>query len=195
MIKSKAILRKSFRMLFSEDSDLQLFNRFKDSFIPHRFVCPSCHQSGVHSSASSYSRMIISVENGKRVEYLVQMPRIRCACGRCHAVIPDFLIPYGSYTIRFILHVLKEYLKHTSTVTSLCDHWNISVSTLYEWIHRFRSHFNLWSGIMNSISSINMHALDKVSDTIDFPVLFLQLTASFSFLQNYTTLSQQCHKT
>lgn len=189
MIKSKAVLRKSFRQLFSEGSDLLLLKDHYESFKPHKWQCPHCHQTGQFSKASSYCRTLITVEQGVRTEYRISVPRLCCDCGHCHAIIPDFLVPYGSYSIRFILYVLKEYKERSCSVSAFCDHWQIAVSTLYDWIHRFTDHFNLWVGVIRSICRIETSAIDRILDTIEFPSVFLQVTPSFSFLQHYVPRS------
>lgn len=190
MIKANFFPRKCFRILFSDFSDIQLLEDAYASLQQNDYVCKCCGQKGMFSPASSYSRSMITVENGSRKEDTILIRRFRCSCGHCHAVIPEFLIPYGSYTIRFVLHVLKCYLNRTSSVSSLCDFWQISVSTLYEWIHRFRSHFNLLSSILKQIHWLSAGSLDQVLDTPDFVSSFLQTVKAFSFLQHHPTSCQ-----
>lgn len=187
MIRVNSFFGKSFRAVFAVFSDLQLLENSYASTMKTRMKCPRCGQKGDFSDASPYSRSLITVENGKRKEHWISVSRLRCSCGHCPAVIPDFLIPYGSYTIRFILHVLKAYLHRTSSVASLCEQWQISVSTLYDWIHRFRDHFNLWNGIIRSIHWVSDTSIDQVSDLPGFVSEFLSLTVVFSFLQHYPT--------
>lgn len=134
---------------------------------------------------STYSRMLITVENDERREYDIDVINLKCACGHWHALLSDILIPYASYSARFILHVLRQYLQRTCTVASLCGKWQIAISTLYDWIHRFTSHYNLWAGIMRRISWVTLHAIHEVCSYVDFAAAFNEKFPGFSFLQEY----------
>lgn len=189
MIKASFFIRKCFRTLFSDLSDFQLLEDSYASIKKQDYVCPCCGQRCMFSNASPYSRSMISVKDNHRIETTILIRRLRCACGHCHAVIPEFLIPYGSYTIRFIFHVLRAYLNRTTTVSAFCDYWQLSVSTLYDWIHRFRDHVNLLNNIIKQIRWVTQAALDQVLDTPDFALTFLNSIPAFSFLEQHTTKS------
>jgi len=102
---------------------------------------------------------MISISNGKRVEYIINIHRFKCTCGHTHAILPDILIPYGSYSLRFILTVLCDYLIRHCSVEEFCTKYHIVKSTLYCWIHMFIDHFNLLSGILKSIDVLTSEAL------------------------------------
>ena len=103
MIRVKTILGKLFSL---KSSDFQLFSSVTDSYEAYQAVCPHCGAQHNCIYHESYQRDLISVENGKRVEYQVEIPRVRCqSCGRTHAILSDILIPFASYTLRFILHL------------------------------------------------------------------------------------------
>ena len=51
--------------------------------------------------------MMITVVANERREIELEVPRVCCeSCRHAHSLLADALIPYGSYTLRFILHVL-----------------------------------------------------------------------------------------
>ena len=145
MIKDKSILLK----IKYESSDRFLLNRSIKGFRPSRICCPICGAVGGHRKIRSYTRMMITVVDGERYEEGVLIPVWQCSsCGHAHAILPDVLIPFRSYTLRFILTVLKAYLERSGNVRDLCGHWQISTSTLYDWIHLFAGQFSAWRGIL-----------------------------------------------
>ena len=162
-------------------SDSKLFSLFTQS--PKRNLsCPCCgNQADLHFH-SSYNRMMITISNNQRYEESVSISRVICPCGHTHALIPDFLIPYGSYSLRFILTVLSKYLNHYCSVASLCDYYQISVSTLYDWKMLFINHYNLFMGAIREIILLSASDIDTVNDYFSFPYEFFT-RFKFSFLQ------------
>ena len=108
-------------------------------------TCPCCRSETNHSIYSSYTRDMITLEGGSRKESPVTIPRIKCNCSHTHAILPDVLIPYGSYSLKFILLVLSEYLIGHLCVEQPCLKYQIVKSTLYlyGWINLFLEHYNL----------------------------------------------------
>lgn len=165
-----------------EFSDEELFSLFQSNKQIPKAKCSSCKSDSDYSRHSSYTRMIITVINGKRAEIMVSIPRVRCHCGRTHALLPDILIPYSSYSLKFIVSVIKSYLNRSGTVVELCNTWQISVSTLYSWIHLFRDHYNLWVGAIREISFLSERVISDICNTPAFPSTFYK-SFNFSFLQ------------
>lgn len=145
--------------------------------------CPVCGAVGGHRQITPYHRWMITVQDGKRCERIVPVPMVRCSsCGHAHAILPDVLIPYSSYSLRFILTVLQSYLDRKHSVRDLCSGWEIAVSTLYTWIHQFAAQFSAWKGILHRIDWICRDALSVVQGTPAFPSGFFS-RFGFSFLQ------------
>jgi len=186
MIREKAIFIKLNQLHFS---DQQIFDQAVSGFNPAKCPCPNCKAVGWFRQIQPYERFLISVEGGRRCDASVLVPRFQCeSCGRTHAVLPDVLIPFGSYSLRFVLTVLAAYLKRSSTVAGLCEYWQISVSTLYAWIHLFDEHYNAWCGVLERIRWICQKALEAVSSAEAFPGVFFSRFA-FSFLQRCRSAS------
>lgn len=180
MIREKAIFIKLNQLHYS---DRQLFDAAVSSFRPSSCRCPKCGAVGRFSRIRPYRRSMVSAENGSRSDTQLIVPRFRCdSCGCTHALLPDSLIPFGSYSLRFVLTVLLAYLCRSNTVVDFCDHWQIAVSTLYGWIHLFRSHYNAWCRILDRILWVTQKSLDSVSAFPAFPSDFLD-RFGFSFLQ------------
>lgn len=165
-------------------SDYEIFESLLQEALRHPGKCPACGcLHPCYKKISPYRREMITVCDGHRSRTALQIPRLRCSsCGVSHAVLPEVLIPFGSYTVRFILTVLHEYLHRSCRVTDLCDHWQISVSTLYAWIRLFTTHYSVFFGIMNRIHRLCDGALQRISSDPSFPERFYSVFR-FSFLQ------------
>lgn len=184
MIREKAVFNKLNQLSFS---DRKLFDLAVAAFDPLAHCCPLCHALGQFQQIHSYERDLIYISCGKRKQISLSVPRFQCtSCGHTHAVLPDILIPFGSYSLRFILTVLKEYLNRTVPVADLCLRWDIAISTLYDWIHLFQKHYNSWCRILDRVHWVTMSALLKVADSPEFPSFFSR-QFGFSFLQSCQT--------
>jgi hypothetical protein len=101
-----------------------------DALIPRYECCAACGAFGRCAPYASYTRWVVSIQRGVREEYELCVERVICnSCGHTHALLSDVLIPYGSYSLRFILHVLRAYLIRMGTVAALCVSFSIAVST------------------------------------------------------------------
>lgn len=181
------------KILSCKISDIDLFNASLSLVDLSEEICsnPECRAKGCCRAHASYTRDIISFYHGKRQESQVVIPRVYCeSCGKTHALIPNHLIPYGSYSIRFILTVIYDYSKDKYPVSELCLRYNISVSTLYTWLKLFKEHFNAWSSIMEQITSkeTTAAAIKRVYSFENFPASFFK-RFNFSFLQQRKTSS------
>ena len=67
-----------------------------------------------------------------------------------HALLPDILIPYSPYSLRFKLAVLTAYFERDATVAAICERFGIAVSTLYSWKKRLLEHKVLLLGMLES---------------------------------------------
>ena len=179
MIRALALLCKLNSIKLS---DKQLFDICLNHLDITHQVCPCCGSRSNHCIYSSYNRTMITFIGGHRENLEVTIPRIKCHCGHTHAIIPDVLIPYASYSLRFILVILFKYLVRSCSVMELCDKYQISISTLYEWIHLFINHFNLWVGKISELDSLCLEALDFVKSVDSFPSQFF-FAFKFSFMQ------------
>jgi transposase-like protein len=135
---------------------------------------------------ASYERYLISFEHGHTVTYVVTITRYKCpSCGHTHAILPEHLIPYSSYSLPFILTVLRDYYTRPITVEKLCSEYGIAVSTLYAWHSLFLTHKKLWLGLLEDyISSPDTF----LSELLPFPSWQLLngffTSMRYSFLQS-----------
>ena len=121
-------------------------------------VCPECNADRVQKPHSRYSRWLITWEDGKRIERSVEIGRTICGdCGSTHAVLPDVIIPYMQYSLKFVIETLWEYhQRHENgkTVVAICAERGIAASTLYEWKGRFIMHLKLDADIVAAESAM-----------------------------------------
>ena len=188
MIRVNAKLGK---IISCKISDIDLFNASLSLVDLSEEICsnPKCQAKGCCRMHASYTRDIISFYHGKRQESHVVIPRVYCeSCGKTRALIPEHLIPYGSYSIRFILAVIYVYSKKKYTVADLCERYSISASTLYTWLKLFKEHFNSWFSVMEQIrsKSVTSNDINKIYSCENFPSSFYK-RFNFSFLQQRKT--------
>lgn|GEM_PF-503568 len=175
------------KSLFNKTSDLLLFQDASNAFAPDDFVCPKCGRKHDCSFIQPYDRYLISLENGGVVTHTIQVKQVKCAsCGSIHAILPDNLVPYSSYSLSFILTVLRAYFFRSSSVESLCIRFMIAISTLYAWIKLFHFHKKLWLGILRNAEISSGVFIDSIKSSQFSSDAFFQLS-SFSFLQGAFT--------
>lgn len=187
MIRVFHTFSKSF---LSCNSDLKRFNAVYDNLNIHSLTCPLCRTKFNCTFLSSYSRNMITFENGLNTCHTVSVTRVICnSCSHTHAILPDHLIPFGSYTLSFVLTVLRVYFLGAKTITSLCDFFQISISTLYEWIKLFKEQKHIWLGILNDAVISEVKFIEDILCCSNSISSFYQITKT-SFMQNFkTTLS------
>ena len=137
-----------FAILYKTDfkhvpSGIELFHKIKGQFKRGLAKCPPpCKTRGRMKRHDSYRRYIVDYDKGVQ-DHVVDIERDKCEpCGRTHAALPDVIVPYKTYSIIFILIVLKEYF-HTRAATGICKKYGMAVSTLYAWRDRYLTHASL----------------------------------------------------
>lgn len=187
MITVKTLLGKLNSLPFSDETMIKDALRQLDR---SRIRCTVCGAVGRCRPSGAYKRMMITIVDGRRSEMELEVPRVCCdSCRHSHALISDILVPHGSYTLRFILHVLDAYLQRREPVIRLCEQWAISISTLYGWLHLFLEQYNIWFRILERISWVTKAALSKIGDIAEFPAAFFE-RFRFAFLHRPTTRSR-----
>lgn len=128
-----------------------------------------------------YERYLVSWEDGGTVSRIITVERRQCAsCGHTHAVLPSCLIPYKSYSLRFILIVLQNYFLRVCTVEQLCERYGISISTLYRWLRLFKRQKAIFLGVLEGAGMSCLSFLEGLEG--GFLKDFYQ-TLRFSFLE------------
>lgn len=178
MIRVFNAFGKSF---FQTKSDLMIFNNFMDTFQVDKATCPHCGAKYNCTFFSTYSRNMITFENSSNTCHNISITRIICnSCNRTHAILPENLIPYGSYSLSFVLTALRAYFLGTKTAILLCDYFQISISTLYDWIKLFKEQKLLWLGVLDDAITLPVKFIDDLfSLKVSLYLFFKKINVSF----------------
>lgn len=144
--------------------------------------CPYCSAKGCLRPFGHYDRYLVEWDGQMQKSNTVTVPRYICdSCGHTHAVLPSCIIPYKSYSLRFLLLVLRSYFTRCSSVESVCGHYGISISMLYRWLHLFRQQKALWLGALENMSVPAVPFIDSMDGMFlkDFFLAF-----HFSYLES-----------
>lgn len=129
--------------------DETLFLEAMVGFNYYHKKCPLCGAVGKLVPYGDYSRVLISLIKGKPVDSRILPNRFKCkSCGATHALLPDVLVPYSPYTLRFKLCVLIAYFERKTTIVNICESFDIAVSTLYRWKDIIIEHKGLLLGVL-----------------------------------------------
>lgn len=180
----------NFKTLSAHQLFLSVMKNFAEDKIPFlKLSCPNCGaKHPVWSYHDSYERYLISYENNSIVTDIIDITRIRCSsCNGTHAILPEIIIPFSSYSLLFVLSVLKDYYMPGNTVASLCKKYKISTSTLYEWKRLFLTHKQLWFGVIENLYQESLAFLSSLpNDHTSNQLYDFYSSNNISFLQGRT---------
>lgn len=166
-------------------SDFSLLQRALHSLDPANCVCPACGAAHSCTLHSHYHRDFICIDHSNTVCHSVSIPRLICSsCNHTHAFLPASLIPHASFSLFFILTVLRSYFLRNNTVAHICEHFSIATSTLYQWLHLFSLQKELWLGILKNAAASSDGFLDLLFNQEHFLTSFFH-KFRFSFLQGH----------
>lgn len=111
------------------------------------FVCPHC--GGKESTYyGNYRRNVIEI-NEERVETTIKIKRLKCSeCGKTHAVIPTFLIPYKQHTIETVNEILKEKIVEEKTNREIEESTGVTRQLLRKWLKELMQKIKEEKGII-----------------------------------------------
>lgn len=185
MIRKNLLLCKIIRIKTSSKS---LFDSYMNHFQPQLETCPICGSTGNCHIHDYYGRSIIDFRAGQHKKDDLCILRVFCdSCNHAHAILPDTIIPYCSYSLFFVLRVLGEYFAGLYTIELLCERFGISGNQLYKWLSLWKSHKQEWLGLLSGDETSDFAFLKHlaVQDSYSvFSMAFIQLT-SRSFLQSH----------
>ena len=149
-------------------------------------TCPYCGAKGTCRKRGSHERSLVAFHDGKPEVLRLRVPRVQCPCGKSHALLPDFIVPYLSYSLPMILQVLCDYFNRHLTVHGICQKYLITPPVIYRFKKQFLLHKKEWLGIVRDMS---LPACDFLEETLagsysQFHDAFLRLT-TYSFLQSH----------
>lgn len=143
----------NFNSLSVKDLFLESMKEFSSEKLPFsKLPCPFCGAKNPNwAYHDSYNRYLIGFENNAPVNHIIDITRIICSsCKHPHAILPEIIIPYSSYSLTFILSVLRDYY-FKMKIKDICEKYQISISLLYAWKLLFLRHKKLWLGVLEDI--------------------------------------------
>ncbi|MCL1819248.1 MAG: DUF6431 domain-containing protein [Oscillospiraceae bacterium] len=178
-----------------ELSDRQKFQEATGAFRHSGEPCPKCGAVGKLVENGDYGRGLTSYEDGRIIDSEVRPKLFFCAsCETSHALLPDIIIPYGRYSLLFVLAALIAYFERADTVEKICGQFGIAVSTIYDWRGRIASHKELMLGALLSqkqrAHSYVLGLLDS-NDLSDTLRRFFR-KYGFSFMQRRSAPASRC---
>lgn len=167
MIRKNSLFCKLFKIKISSNS---FFRQYMALLRPELETCPVCESSGNLHVHSYYRRNLIDFIDGNAVHHEITITRLQCdSCGSTHSILPDFIIPYCSYSLFFILQVLGSYFLHLCSVEKLCEKFSITLRQLYKWLALFHA-----SGLMNAFTTVSFEKSEMMPrfPFLMYPMMF-----------------------
>lgn len=167
-----------------------ILSLFKRSLRKHplcRVMCPFCGAVGQCRPHGSYHRNLLHFLDGGTEVLRLRIPRVLCSCGHSHALLPDFIVPYLSYSLPMILRILADYFPRRLTVASICGKYGICVTVLYRLKRQFLLHKREWLGILRDMEMDGAAFLGLLYGSENYSADgfgFLRQT-TYSFLQSH----------
>lgn len=150
--------------------------------MPTTAICGGCRAKGLLVFYCVYLRLVIILVDGspKVMEY--KLYRYICGCGKTHVIAPgELIIPYGRYSLEFILAVLEAYIKREKPVRQIAADFLIVVSTIYAWIKKFKEHYELLLGKLQAVSDDIGEYLENILSKPDLSYLLFKFAETFEF--------------
>ena len=149
-------------------------------------VCPSCGAKGTCKKRGSYERNLVTFFDEKPQVLRLRIPRVRCLCGKSHALLPDFIVPYLSYALPMVLLILSDYFKRRLTIRGICEKYMVSPPQIYRFKKRFLLHKKHWLGVLRDMELSAPSFMEELltASCSHFQDAFLRLT-TYSFLQSH----------
>ena len=186
------------KLFFDKASAVDIYNIFYARFQIKTETCPCCKSTGECRIHGYYRRRLIDYYNGEIKSSRIRVLRVKCkTCGHTHAVLPDIIVPYAQYTIRFICRVLSEKLTTGSTIEAICEKFNISKRTLNRFLALYKGHKALWLGSLESKETPHAKFLTFIGSTYERFSDFMRAFSGkfvFSFMQGHANPVNTCQR-
>ena len=168
-------------------NEITAFNEYVSSVNIEALVCPFCGAKHALSPFASYKRHLVTYENNTTQDNIIIIHRYICSsCGHTHALLPPAIVPYMSFSFKFIVSLIHDYLVHKyHSVDAMCEHYGIAISTFYRILKKFKDHKQLWLGLLedNLIPNLSFiqHIINSSFDDIENFIIqfFKQFGSSF----------------
>lgn len=172
MIRLYSKICKCFKQTSSK-SEINIFKDYIESIDRDSLPCPSCRAKHALSSFASYSRNLITYDDGEACYHNITIPRYICSsCGHTHAILPSPIVPYLSFSFKFIISIIYDHItKRFNSVEAMCNHYTIAISTFYRIFKTFKEHKQLWLGLLEDNIILDLAFLN---DLIPMPLIEIE---------------------
>lgn len=157
-------------------------------FQPEKETCPICGSTGNCHIHDYYGRSIIDFRDGHPERDELCIMRVFCdSCEHAHAILPDIIIPYSSYSLLFVLRLLGEYFTGTHSVEQLCEKFSITTNQLYKWLALWKTHKHEWLGMLADAEVTNTSFFEKLTSSDCYSAFSMEFIRRLriSFLQSH----------
>jgi len=185
------------KLFFDEVTAVDLYNTFYACFCKETELCPCCRAGGDCNVHGYYKRYLVDYCNGMIISKRIRILRLICkTCGHTHAVLPDIIVPYAQYSVRFICWVVSEKLTTALTIDEVCRKFDISYKTLYRFLEIYKEHKSLWLGVLESTETSQAQFLNIIGACERFSDFMSAFSKRFvsSFLQRHANPTNSCQK-
>ena len=105
------------KLISIKTSSQSIFSSAMKTFIPGLEVCPHCGSKGNCVPFAYYDRHLVDFIHGHVCDTPIRVLRVQCSsCQHTHAILPDVIVPYASYSLFFILRVLPILSSHKTLI-------------------------------------------------------------------------------
>ncbi|MBI2345284.1 hypothetical protein HYV10_04435 [Candidatus Dependentiae bacterium] len=158
MIRLFSQLCKCFKQI-SFENEINIFDEHMKTLSIDALICPFCGAKHAFSLFASYKRHLVTYDNNEVHNNVIAISRYICSsCGHTHAILPSVIVPYMSFSFKFTVSVIHDYLiRKFNSVEAMCEHYGIAISTFYRILNKFKEHKQLWLGLLEDklISNLN----------------------------------------
>lgn len=179
---------------FFKGSIQDLYTIFLDSLNLFSLTCPHCRHRGNFVFNGTYLRYCISIGHGTITETAMALQRVKCKqCGHTHALLPNLMVPYHTYSYAFIIAVLASYYLEHKSIDEICHQYDISHPLLYTWKKRFQKH-KVLSALVQQLqdkkSTIILEEIQRVTIPVFLKSFFIEHQLPFLHtIDSYVTTS------
>ncbi|WP_102398653.1 DUF6431 domain-containing protein [Haloimpatiens massiliensis] len=163
MIRLFSQLCKCFKQI-SFENEINIFEEYMKTVNSEALVCPFCGSKHDLSLFASYKRHLVTYDNNEVHDNIITINRYICpSCGHTHAILPSVIVPYMSFSFKFTVSIIHDYLVHKFTsVEAMCEHYCIAISTFYRILNKFKEHKQLWLGLLQDRLISNLSFIQRV---------------------------------
>lgn len=151
---------KSLKKYKNCDKKLQYVQSLMPTFSDIENKCPYCKCKDTLIKYGHYKRNLSILEGNSIENYVVSVQRVSCkGCGKTHALLPNFIVPYIIMACFSITQIVTEAMK--SSAYKLYDTIGISFQLIYKYILIVSTFFNDFKILNNQKEYVSVKKFTK----------------------------------